>query len=639
MGSGKSLPANIICQGSARLPARPLPLRAGPLHLSWEAGTLRGIFLGTQELVKQIYVAVRDPNWVTIPGTISNLRIQRNRESFRIRFRSAHRLKPVHFVWDAQIEGTADGSIRFQMNGAARSTFQRARIGICVLHPVETCAGIPCAVWRDDIGQEEPARFPKAIDPSAPAAGFHLMRGLEHEAAPGLMLRFRFEGDLFEMEDQRNWTDASFKTFSTPLHLPIPVEVQRGTRIEQSVSLDLHGTRPARKTASVHKGAITLGLSRRPSGKLPRIGLGAASHLQPLSLHEIRRLSQLGLSHLRVDVDQKDTEWRRRLDIAVNDAGRLGCSLEIALLNHGEDLPGPLKAVRVPVSTWLLYPYSATLAEQLRKRFPQVPVAAGTNANFIAFNESPPPGKYIDLASFAIHPQTHAIDNASLVETLEIQGQLVEHARALTGGLPVIVSPVTLKPRFNPDAMGPEPPPNPGELPPQVDPRQMSLLGAGWTLGSLKYLAEAGVGRVTFYETTGWRGVMEVASGSALPHAFRSIPAAVFPMYHVFGWLAPFRAGSVLPLASDAPLRVAGLALKHRGQTRIVLANFTGDAQEVTFSKASRRARVQILDETNAVAAMSHPEAFVRQAGRIRRLDGLTLPRFSLVRLDLMEND
>ena len=37
---------------------------------------------------------------------------------------------------------------------------------------------------------------------------------------------------------------------------------------------------------------------------------------------------------------------------------------------------------------------------------------------------------------------------------------------------------VTLRPRFNPNATGPEPEPRPGELPSQVDVRQMSLLGA-----------------------------------------------------------------------------------------------------------------------------------------------------------------
>src|SRR3712207_7382130 len=38
-------------------------------------------------------------------------------------------------------------------------------------------------------------------------------RSLTHEAAPGLRVTCRMEGDTFEMEDQRNWTDASFKTY------------------------------------------------------------------------------------------------------------------------------------------------------------------------------------------------------------------------------------------------------------------------------------------------------------------------------------------------------------------------------------------------------------------------------------------
>ena len=39
------------------------------------------------------------------------------------------------------------------------------------------------------------------------------------------------EGETFETEDQRNWSDASFKTYGTPLHLPFPVEVEEGTRV------------------------------------------------------------------------------------------------------------------------------------------------------------------------------------------------------------------------------------------------------------------------------------------------------------------------------------------------------------------------------------------------------------------------
>ena len=45
-------------------------------------------------------------------------------------------------------------------------------------------------------------------------------------------------------------------------------------------------------------------------------------------------------------------------------------------------------------------------------------------------------------------------------------------------------------------------------MPPQIEYRQMSLAGAAWTVGSLKYLLESGVASLTYYETVGERGFM-----------------------------------------------------------------------------------------------------------------------------------
>ena len=42
-----------------------------------------------------------------------------------------------------------------------------------------------------------------------------------------------------------------------------------------------------------------------------------------------------------------------------------------------------------------------------------------------------------------------------------------------------------------------------------VDVRQASLLGSAWTATALKHLAEAGAASVTWYETAGWRGIVE----------------------------------------------------------------------------------------------------------------------------------
>ncbi len=61
--------------------------------------------------------------------------------------------------------------------------------------------------------------LPDLIDPWQP---FKDMRAITHTVRPGLTAECRMEGDTFEMEDQRNWSDASYKTYVRPLALPWP---------------------------------------------------------------------------------------------------------------------------------------------------------------------------------------------------------------------------------------------------------------------------------------------------------------------------------------------------------------------------------------------------------------------------------
>jgi hypothetical protein len=192
--------------------------------------------------------------------------------------------------------------------------------------------------------------------------------------------------------------------------------------------------------------------------------------------------------------------------------------------------------------------------------------------------------------------------------------------------------------RFNPNATGPEPEPPPGELPPQADARQMSLFGAGWTAGSLKYLAESGIDSLTYYETTGWRGVMETAAGSPLPDKFPSPLGAVFPLYHVLADVGEFVGGEVVPARSSQPLQVDGLALHKGGRTRLILANLSAEVQHVTISNLPAQVRVRLLDETNVLAAMQSPDEFRRQAGDLQSgLAGklqLQLRPYAVARID-----
>ena len=53
------------------------------------------------------------------------------------------------------------------------------------------------------------------------------------------------EGDAFEMEDQRNWSDASYKTYVRPLRRPWPYSLPKGQKFTQAVRLQVSGTLPA----------------------------------------------------------------------------------------------------------------------------------------------------------------------------------------------------------------------------------------------------------------------------------------------------------------------------------------------------------------------------------------------------------
>ena len=242
------LPTNVIYYGKAeRLPEQ-IALRAGPLSLVYENGDLRYIRLGQHEIIRRIYVAVRDRNWDTVLPALSNVQIEAGADAFRITYDADHRQGDLRYTWRATIAGDADGTIRFEMDGQAQTTFLRNRIGFCLLHP-DTCAGAAARIEHVD-GMVEASQFPRYIAPQAvidgvihPVYPFAEMRAVSHEAAPEVWAEVRFAGEIFEMEDQRNWIDGSYKTYGTPLRLAFPAEVTAGTRVEQVVTLSLRDDR------------------------------------------------------------------------------------------------------------------------------------------------------------------------------------------------------------------------------------------------------------------------------------------------------------------------------------------------------------------------------------------------------------
>jgi hypothetical protein len=601
-----------------------------------------------------VYVALRDHNWGTVIPKISNLQVEEDQQAFKITFDGICQQHPIDFRWQGEIIGLTSGVIKFSMDGQAHSDFWRNRIGFCVLHPITECAGQPCEIELQD-GSRERGVFPQFISPFQPFKGIH---AITHQVVPGLYAEVCMTGDTFEMEDQRNWTDASYKTYCTPLDLPIPLLVKRGERIQQQVKLTLVG-RWDWKTAQVESSeeirlSLDISQNRKNDIPIPSLGLGIASHRGSLTPLEIERLRSLNLAHLRVDLWLDQEDWRSELIRGTDQSKRLDCGLEIAI--HLSDDPKKaflklftaINGLRTKVVRWIIFhsnetstnPNWVTLAREILGEFdPSVPFGTGADSNFTELNRDPPSSSSPDFLVFAANPQVHAFDNLSLIENLAGLGETVVNARRLSGGKPVVVSPVTLKPRFNIVATGAENQPDPNELPATVDPRQMTLFGAGWTLGSIKYLSENGINSVTFYETVGWRGLMEIEKGSFLPDKFRSIPGMVFPLYHVFANFAEFADGQVIPSKSSDPLQVDSFAFRKEDQLRVLVANLVDSPSRIVLGNLPEQVGIKTLDETNFMKAVRNPKKFHHQTNQMVKTERfqlkLPLKPYAIVRIDI----
>jgi hypothetical protein len=638
------LSKSVYHYGSPETLPKPIPLRAGPVTMIFEphTGFLRQLRLGDHEIVRAIYAAVRNQHWGTVPPLVSNLQTQIRADSFCLTFDVECRQKDIDFFWQGNIAGESSGRICFSFDGTARSSFLRNRLGICALHPIAECSGKPCAIEHPDSSLEQ-GRFPDSIAPEQP---FKNIRAVSYEIA-GNRAEIRFTGEIFEMEDQRNWTDASFKTYCTPLDLPMPVRVEAGTRLQQTATLTFK--EPVRPVLPVLQGRPPqFSISTTPARPLPPLGLCVAGHSDPLTPREVDRLKLLRLAHLRVELKLASAQFPAQLEQAWNQARQLNAGLHVALVlsdNAEAELARllvELQRVKPKVLLWLVFhelepatseKWVLRAQDELKGYAPNTLLAAGTREFFVEINRARPSPNSVAFPCYSINPQVHMFDNTTLVENLAAQVDTVQDCKRFSAR-PVVLSPISLRSPFNPSTIDPD-------LPLDVDTRQMSLFCAGWTLGSVARLAATGhVHSLTYYETTGWRGVMETESGPPVPAKFSSQPGVVFPVYHVLADIGEFAGQQVYPTHSSHPLQTEGLTLfNHQGQRRVLVANLTEETLPVKIKTGTCRARVRHLNETNVEEAMRSPDTFRAQAGEwvdsvASKLELVLLP-FAVARVDI----
>jgi hypothetical protein len=592
-----------------------------------QTGFLRQVMVDGNEVIRAIYGAVRDQNWNTVQPEIVVGQMTSSDEHFHLEFQVKCSSAGIAFTWNGTIEGKA-GTLSFEFTGQAESTFKKNRIGLCLLHPIRGCAGKPCRV-RETGQSWVKSEFPLFISPHQP---FKNLGAISWKPAPNLEATVTFAGDVFETEDQRNWTDASFKTYCTPLDKPFPAEMPAGTQVHQHIAVELDRTTQSPAVAGELPSEVIL-ISAKGEKSLPALGLGIGNYGGTLSEPERGRLAALNLNHLRVDIRFDDPRWNESLERATTVAKEIGTRIQPALFFSG---PEDLRAFSTIVDHQILQsclifqnqesPTSEQWLELASGLLPRTPIAGGTNANFAELNRHRPTTRF--PMAFSLNPQVHAFDDLSLTENLEGQPETIQSARqfCVTG---LYVSPVTLRPRSNPGAAT-LPLEQSDRLPFSVDPRQRTLFGAAWTVGSLaRLLPASGIESLTYYEAIGWKGVMESEQGNPGPHQFGSRPGEIFPVYYVFHALA--EAEALVPMTNPVPQKIAVVGFRQKGTVHVLLANLQSEISIAKLLLPADWIAVQMLSKDHLAAArqgrLPDPE--------IRHLVGgeavLALPSYALV--------
>jgi len=605
--------------GTLEVPAEPRLLTAGPLQALLERGGLRAVRWHGREALRAIAFLVRVEGWRTAEPELADLSVEEEPGRFLVRYRATVREAGAELLYEVVLEGQAQGLLRARATLLPRTDFLTQRTGFVVLHPLAGVAGAPVSVEHVD-GRREESVLPAAIAPSQPLRD---IRAIVHHPAPGVTATTLLEGDTFEMEDQRNWSDASFKTYSRPLALPHPYLLAAGSSLEQAVTLRLAGVPAAGARAGAgSQDAIAIRVGGETTTVAPRVGLAVPAELAAASLAVADVLREAAPRTLLAHLDLTRGHGREEL-VAVRrlaDAVAAAVTLEIVVPDE-EDPGAALARAAAEVAAAQLSPAAVSVfakSDQIsfqpgeprppgptlealysaaRRAFPGRPLGGGSPAFFPELNRRPPPSALLDFVTYGTCPIVHAADDRSVMETLEALPWIVRSAQAIAGKAALHVGPVAIGARLNPYGKAPSPNPDNRRVPlAEVDPRQRGLFGAAWYLGYAAAVAPLGVAELVLAAPVGPFGIAHVPQPHAQPWFDGRRRPAVFPVFHVVAELAAASGRKLLATEVADPSRAAALAWSEGGRTHVLLANLTAAPTSVRLDGLAGRAEVRVLE-------------------------------------------
>ena len=578
---------------------------AGALSLHLVDGAIRRLCWHGVEVVRGISCPIRDENWATHASVLANESITETPEGFEIR--------QVRLVADGALridlifKAGSDGTFHAVAEMSAAREFVTNRAGFTLLHPLRGVAGNALGLTHPD-GAKTASLFPLLISPNQVA---DRISGLRH-SVDEIDIDIAFTGEVFEMEDQRNWSDASFKTYCRPLSLPRPYRLQAGDVQRQEIQVRLQGV-PAKSTALQVSAPAKLALVAAGE-TVPRLAVAMEEGTLPVA-PALCRLLGPAILQLRVTPQSAAAVCESAAALAIP----AEIELEIVVPSISDPQPAlarvaadckraALAVARVvalpesylnsyqPGGPWPAGPTPQDLAPHVRAAFPRAGIGGGVLTYFPELNRCRPGScDYVTHGSSAI---VHAADDWSVRENLEGLSHILESGRALAGNRDYRLGLVAIGMRSNPYGAGVVENIQQNRVAMAgADPRQRGLFAAAWAVGAAAATEGHGVSSLALSALVGPFGAIHRQEAWAQPGYQED--GMVYPVFHVLRFLSAMGGAARLSMRS-AGNGIAGVA----SEDYLIIANLGTNASSVQLP---RDAEIRTLNAGSFQSAIYDP--------------------------------
>ena len=480
---------------------------------------------------------------------------------------------------DAQTEITISKdnkfTVAYELRGLAEYSVNRWGICFC----------LNSADWMGSTvkSQGNEYQLPAAISPQRVVDGvtqglFPAAKEMLFAATDQRSIKVVSTGKVLEAEDQRNWTDNTYKIYSGSLSEPRPFVVSAGSLWQQSVTFEI--SPPNKQVPDGSKIVVN------EIDSLPSIGLQFnTDSLLPLDALN-NALFLLDIDHIRINEESLTAQ-------KINTVSTNGLIVEAALLSShsGDKLHRDIEHLnkQIPAGSRILIQREGREIVEigdLPKNQSLSSFIPGTDAYLVDLHRNK--YEFGESISYSMVPTVHSSDVETIFKTLYTQRESIQFAQEFLAQQ-VLVSPITFSTRGNTET-GHARDQRINFANPEMALRIRTIEGAAWTLGSIFALASAGAYSGTWHELFGEFGII-YPDGDAIKFS---------PTFHALAALGAHHAHEITIATS---LDNSWVAFENREAKKIVVASLRPWAIEITTNVLAGYETIQSLHASESEKA------------------------------------